>query len=84
MILGLQEGGGAWARLGRLEGVAFLGGGNQAPLKAGAGATAQGQVLRLHNQPALWDPSQSWCWCSEEAPVVGEHTDCPEGQDSPE
>lgn len=76
LILELQAEGGARARAGGLEGVAFLVGGNQALLKAGAGDAAQGQVLRLHTQPALWDSSQSWCWHSEEAPVVGDHTVC--------
>lgn len=74
LILELQEEGGAQARAGGLEGVDFLGGGNQALLKAGAGDAAQDQVLRLRTQPAPWDSSQSWCWHSEEAPVVGEHS----------
>lgn len=53
-------------------------------MKAGAEDIAQGQVLKLHNQPALWDPSQSPCWrLEEEALVVGEHPVCLEGQDFP-
>lgn len=66
-MLESQAGGLGGGRRGRAraagkEGAAFLGGGDQTPFKAGAGDSAQGQVLRLHNQPSLRDPSQSWRW----------------------
>ena len=59
-------------------------GGDQTPFKAGAGDSAQGQVLRRrYSQSSLRDPSQSWGWCSEEeVPGSGEHSVCPEAQDS--
>ena len=67
------------ARTGRKEGTAFPGEREEIKhlLKAGAGDSARGQVLRQrYSQLSLRDPSQSWSWCSEEeeVPGGGEHS----------
>ena len=52
-------GGGGRARAGRKEGAAFLGGGDQTPFKAGAGASTQGQLLRPHNSHPSGIPARA-------------------------